>query len=118
MKHLIPAVPHRCPAPGYLLAIIALTLLTMASQARAEVIRSFDADIRLLPDTTLDVTETILYDFEGDQKHGIFRDIPVRYKRYGNGYSVKLKLLSITKENGEPWNYTTSRQWEDLRVKI
>src|SRR5687768_2193942 len=101
-----------------LVAILAMLLLPHLRVACAEVIRSFDADVRLLPDATLDVTETIVYDFETAQKHGIYRDIPVRYKRHGNGYTVELRIKSITRENGEPWNYETSRQWDDLRVKI
>jgi len=90
----------------------------LAPVARAEVVRSFDVDVKLLTDTTLDVTETILYDFETAQRHGIYRDIPVRYTRNGGSYTIYFNLLSVTKENGEKWKYTTSRQWSDIRIKI
>ncbi|MDQ3813441.1 MAG: DUF2207 domain-containing protein, partial [Armatimonadota bacterium] len=49
---------------------------------QAEVIRSFNVDLRLRPDTTLDVTETIVMDLEEAERHGIYRTIPVRYDRY------------------------------------
>ncbi|HVF09638.1 MAG TPA: DUF2207 domain-containing protein, partial [Abditibacteriaceae bacterium] len=60
--------------PALLLLIAGvLTVLWQAMPARAEIIRSFDVQCRLQPDTTLDVTETIQMDFESAQRHGIYR---------------------------------------------
>src|SRR5690606_3107434 len=63
--------------------------------ARAEKIRSFDVTVRLQKDTTLDVTETIVWDFEGAERHGIFRNIPIRYNRYNAPYTIKVDVLSV-----------------------
>ena len=51
----------------------------MACGAQAEeVIRDYHADITVLPDDTLEVTETITVNAEGnDIKRGIFRDFPL-----------------------------------------
>jgi len=43
--------------------------------AQAEVIRSFDVDIEIADDSSFVVTETIVHDFEGTNKHGIYRNI-------------------------------------------
>ncbi len=92
--------------------------LVAARGAHAEVIRSFDADLRLLRDTTLDVTETIVMDFESAERHGIFRVIPVRYERHNNSYTIDLRLESVTDETGAALDYTTARQGRDLSIRI
>ena len=86
--------------------------------ARAETIRSFDSAIHLQKDTTLDVVETIVWDYEGAQRHGIYRKIPVRYKRNQNSYSLQLKVLSVDNGQGRRWNYETSNNWGELEIKI
>ena len=55
-----------------------LLVFWMACGAQAEeVIRDYHADITVLPDATLEVTETITVNAEGnDIKRGIFRDFP------------------------------------------
>ena len=68
-------------------------------------------------DTSLDVTETIVIDFSS-RRHGIFRIIPVRYLRSGGNYTTYLDLKSVTDENSARLKYSTSRQGNDLNVKI
>jgi uncharacterized membrane protein YgcG len=86
--------------------------------ARAEVIRAFDATIRLQKDTTLDITETIVMDFEETQRHGIYRNLPVVYNRRGGQYTIYVRIVSITDEKGRAWRYTKSRSGRDLNIKI
>lgn len=66
----------------------------------------------------MDVTETIVMDFEGAQRRGIYRKIPVSYKRSGGNYSIYLKLLSVTDEKGKTRPFTTSSDWGNFEVKI
>ena len=71
--------------------------------ARASQIDEFDVSILLDPDGTLFVTETIQVDFGDQQKHGIFRTIPVSYARtetvaglaVGTTYSIRLRVLGV-----------------------
>jgi uncharacterized membrane protein len=86
--------------------------------ANAEVIRSFNSDVRLQKDSTLDVTETIVMDFEGASRHGIYRDIPVKYERHNNTYSIYLKILSITDENNNPLTYKSTGSGRNLDIRI
>jgi uncharacterized membrane protein YgcG len=62
------------PAPG-----------RASAQAGAERITSYDARVTLQHNGSMLVTEQITYDFGADQRHGIFRVIPVRF-RYNGGY--------------------------------
>ncbi len=89
-----------------------------STRCRAEVIRSYDVAVRLQKDTTLDVTETIVYDFENAQKHGIFRYVPVRYNRNGNTYSLYLDVQSVTDENGRALHYVQSWRGDSVELKI
>jgi uncharacterized membrane protein YgcG len=99
--------------------ILMLTLLLgSATRARADFIRLFNSDVRLLPDTTLDVTETIVVDFQSSQRHGIYRHIPVEYTRYGNPYSVYLDVKDITDGQGVPQKYEMSRMGSDESIRI
>ncbi|MEO6906583.1 MAG: DUF2207 domain-containing protein [Abditibacteriaceae bacterium] len=99
--------------------MLVCSLLCVGIQAaRAEVIRSFSSDVRLQKDSTLDVTETIVMDFEGASRHGIYRDMPVKYQRHDNTYSIYVKVLSITDENNNPLQYKTSEQGQDLNIRI
>jgi hypothetical protein len=101
------------------LGLLTLLFVAAAAPVRAdEIIRSFEADVRLRKDTSLDVTETIVMDFGNAQKHGIYRIIPVRYDRHGGSYTTYLKLESITDGNGAPWRYTSSRQGRDINIRI
>ena len=90
--------------------------------ARAEKIRSFDAVVRANRDASLDVTETIAYDFEGASKHGIYRDIPISYRRKAGTYSLRWNVESVTDGNGARWRYKIEgRSGQDgkiLRIRV
>lgn len=100
------------------IALFALTAALLAAPAQAEVIRSFHADVRLLKDASLDVTETIVMDFEGAQKHGIYRIIPIRYKRPNGYHTLDFKVLSVTNQKAQPWKRTILKQGNDINIKI
>src|SRR5262249_48207348 len=51
-----------------------------AAAAPEESISSYDTTIAVGEDGRMQVTETIAYDFGGNQRHGIFRKIPARFK--------------------------------------
>ena len=85
---------------------------------QAAVIRSFDSIIRLNKDTSLDVTETILMDFERARKHGIYRSIPLRYGHNGDNYQIDIKLLNVTDQKGQALKYIIARQGDDFTVRI
>ena len=86
--------------------------------ARAEIIRSFDSVVRANRNASLDVTETVVYDFEGQNKHGIYRDIPVVYDRNGGVYSLRWQVNGVTDQNGAARTYQTEKSGRDLRIRV
>jgi uncharacterized membrane protein YgcG len=96
---------------------VALLLATAAS-AKDRRLRDFRAQITVLPDSTVDVTENITFQFIGGPWHGIYRTIPVEYSgARGLNYSLFLSVKRIT-EDGVPLKYETSRERQYLKLKI
>jgi hypothetical protein len=107
----------------FLLAVVgAMWAVTFsAAPARANegwIITSFHSDIRLNPDSSLNMTEDILVDFGPQQHHGIFRYIPVRY-RYDDTHDryYELNVMSVT-DGSKPLPYTTSVVDDNEVIKI
>ncbi|THV16603.1 DUF2207 domain-containing protein [Rhizobium rhizophilum] len=88
-----------------------LLLIWMACGAQAEeVIRDYNADITVLPDATVEVTETITVNAEGNEiRRGIFRDFPL-YAQDARGYRQKVdfELISVERDGRPEANHTES----------
>lgn len=110
----------------WLAAIIVLAALTVpfaSDEAHAQdtgwTIERFHSDMAIQPDTSLLVTEEIDVDFAGLQKHGIFRELKVRFNynsRHERVYG--LTVLSVTNADGKSWPYTRERNGANERIKI
>lgn len=86
-----------------------LLFLWMACGAQAEeVIRDYHADIVVLPDATIEVTETITVNAEGNEiRRGIFRDFPL-YAQDARGFRQKVdfELISVERDGRPEANHT------------
>ena len=105
-------------------ALIALQVLWSAP-ARADdggwVINTFDAQIQVQSDGRILVNETLDVDFGFLEKHGILRDIPVKYAWPSEPRKVRvyeLQVLSVTDAQGRPWRYETSTNGANVQIKI
>jgi hypothetical protein len=84
-----------------------------------EHIKQYDTDITINKTGSVDVTETIYYDFDRNQKHGIFRDIPIVYRNDDGTYYVpKFTVTSVTDEEGVPYKYEVTPQEGKLDIRI
>ena len=85
-----------------------------------EHIKSFHSEVLINKDGTIDVKETIVYDFTDLQKHGIYREIPyIKTNQDGKKFELKFSNFSVTDENGYSYKFTKS--WIDekfIRLKI
>ncbi|MDD3190809.1 MAG: DUF2207 domain-containing protein, partial [Candidatus Pacebacteria bacterium] len=85
-------------------------LLFSFSFCQAEEIESFYSKIMINDDSSLNVTETIVYDFGNLQKHGIYR-----YFKGENGANDPIvSSVSVTNENGNSYQYT----FNNNKIKI
>jgi uncharacterized membrane protein YgcG len=103
---------------GIALAVCLWLAIFQAPSAQAEVIRKFDVDLKLNADSTLDVLETIRMDFENSQRHGIYRRLPVKYRRYNGDYTLGFDLLSVTDDQNRPLHYSQTSTGSEVNIRI
>lgn len=97
---------------------VLLLATVLPAAPRSLVIESFDVEVVVSSDATLDVTEKIRPRFTG-RWNGIFRTIPVEYRSpWQFNYSLLLDVDSVTDENGHPLRYKVSRQRHYKKLKI
>ena len=103
----------------FIALLVAVIMLSwVGSAAQAWFIRDFSTHLTLRPDSSLSVREEIQADFESESKHGIFRSIPVNYRRGSLAYNLRLKVLAVEDENGRPYSYRVSRQGRYREIRI
>jgi uncharacterized membrane protein YgcG len=88
------------------IALALAIFLSAASLGAQERILSYDTQVEIRADGSLDVAERIKVHAEGQQiRRGIHRDFPTRYRdRFGNQVRVYLGVLSVERNDVmEPW---------------
>lgn len=99
--------------------ILFFLFFILTLNVRAEEIISFDADIVINDDASVRVVETILYDFGDIQKHGIYRDIPVKYvSATRDNRDIAITDVTVQDSFGAPHEFAISREGRDLRIRI
>jgi uncharacterized membrane protein YgcG len=92
---------------GAAFAALAFILLAAMPAAAAEVIRSFTSNVVMQPDGSVDVTEIIEVNAEGNQiRRGIYRDIPTFMVNADNSRLRSSLAVREVRRNGNPEPYT------------
>lgn len=97
--------------------LLAALVFVAAPLSAQEVIKSYDTQVQINRDGSIDVTENITVHAEGNQiRRGIYRDFPTRYSdRVGNKVVVGLDVLSVQRNDViEPW--FTERMTNGVRI--
>jgi len=99
--------------------LLALLLAATLPALAAEQITSFDSRTVLRTDGTVDVTETVNVNAEGDRiRHGIFRDIfTVLRNADGSKFYATLRVVSVARD-GQAETYTTEGIANGERIRI
>jgi hypothetical protein len=101
-----------------LLCLVLAVLFTVPASAGTIRIRDFHTELDVLPDSTLDVTETIRVDFAG-ARNGFYRNIPVEYAGPGGfNYSLFLTDITATDSDGASLRIERQRHGGNLELKI
>ncbi|HSC78412.1 MAG TPA: DUF2207 domain-containing protein, partial [Candidatus Acidoferrales bacterium] len=103
-------------------ALFALLLLLSAAalagaQERSIVLESFDAEITVLPEGDVLVTETLRPRFTGSW-NGIIRLIPIEYRHKGFNYTLLLDPINVTDERGNELRHEIGREGHLREFKI
>ncbi|MDD5341133.1 MAG: DUF2207 domain-containing protein [Patescibacteria group bacterium] len=83
-----------------------------------EQIDNYDVTIQMNKDATINVSERIQYDFGAEQKHGIFRYIPIKYKARGGNFNLRISDISVIDGNGFFYNTEITYPGNDVSIKI
>lgn len=99
---------------GIFFASLLLLAVPLAAQER---ILSYDSDVQIGADGSLDVTERIAVRAEGNNiRRGIYRDFPTRYKdRYGTRVVVDLQVIDVQRD-GKPEPWFTEKKSNGVRI--
>ena len=89
--------------------------------ASAEIIRDFTAEYEISADAAVTVTETIIYDFEEEDRHGIFRTIGLNHPQPATAWyknrSIEVEVLSVTQDDlAVPFELVERK--DELEIKI
>lgn len=87
----------------------------------SELISKFSADYTINSDSSVEVVETIVYDFAGTQRHGILRTLlhthPQSASVWYKKRTVELEVVGVTR-GGEPEPFTVTKRNAETEIKI
>ena len=108
----------RCVILLLLLTLVAALPGAQPAHARQLTLKSFDEQVVVHPDSTIEVTEILEVKFEGSW-NGIYRTIPVEYRgSLGLNYTLFIEPEGVTDQDGHPLKYEVSREGQYKRFKI
>lgn len=80
-------------------------------------IERFDVNLSIGNDASLEVVETIVAMFD-QPKHGLYREIPIRYDVGMQLYDLRFRLISVTGVGGKPLTTKTSYSGNRVLIRI
>jgi len=84
----------------------------------SEKIRNYEVTVQINKNGTLTVNEVIDYQLGEEFKHGIYRDIPLRSKRFGFDVHKSFIKMNWIKRDGKDEEYTKNHFYEGIRYRI
>ncbi len=93
----------------YLIIFFLLILLKTNIVFAADSIKNYDVNIKVNHDSSILITENIKYDFGESKKHGILRDIPVKYNDFKVNKSIQLNVESVIMDGINVKNVITDK---------
>ena len=98
--------------------LVAAGAVLGASTAQAEDIDALTVDATVGADSSLHVVETIVYDFGGTDRHGIFRDLRVYDETFtGQRRLYDVVVESVTMDGGYvPWEQSDDGPYRHLKI--
>ncbi|MCK5416783.1 DUF2207 domain-containing protein, partial [Candidatus Parcubacteria bacterium] len=95
-------------------------LLVAFPVSAEEMITNFDTKIEINKNSSINVTETIDYDFGENaiDRHGIYRDIIYKYKARGGNFNLRINEISVLDSKGYDYNFAINNKGKYKSIKI
>jgi len=98
---------------------IALYLSSSSTVFAQEQITSFDSNTKINLDGTVNIKETIVYDFGTESRHGIFRDITtIKVNKENKKYHLYISDVSVVDQKGLPYTFALTDNNENINIRI
>lgn len=102
-----------------LLGIFLFLFLLSPKIIFAEEINNFTSNITVNRNGTVDVSETIIYDFGSLERHGIFRTLPtVKTNNAGKKFRLEYVKFSVSDNLNKKYSYKKSEENDEITLKI
>jgi len=101
-----------------IILLLAILAYLVAPFVNAEEILDFTQKVIIKDDASLEISETITYDFGALERYGIFRDIPYKYKARGSNYNLRLEDINVVNKKGEAYDFEILQEGASKRIKI
>ncbi len=98
--------------------LIFAAIMSIVSSASAYYIKNFKTDIFLFTDGSYRVEERIIVDFGGENRHGIYRNIPYKYKTTFRKKKVRISDIEVTDEEGNSRKKRVKREGDYIKIRI
>src|SRR3989339_20474 len=102
----------------FYLLFIGIGMSLCATVNAQEAIDDFDITLNINKDTSIDVTERITYNYGTERKHGIYREVPYKYKARGGNYNLKISDPAVTDGAGDPFIFVIEDRDGHKNIKI
>lgn len=102
----------------YTVLIFALSFILPSILFAAQSVDNFRALITVNTDGSISVEERIIYNFDTDQRHGIFRDILFKYKTSLGSYRANITDITVVDESGGQYIFEAFKSGNNIRVQI
>ncbi len=101
-----------------LIVSVCAVLFWVVPTEAAERINRYDVTVGIKSDASIDVVETIAYDFGEDDQHGIIRDIPYKYETRGATYALRMSDFTVADEYGieQPFDISTIGHNKSIKI--
>lgn len=99
----------------FVVGLFAIYSIAHAQNIDEEAILSFDSEIVVNADNSLDVTEKISYTTGPIYRHGIYRDI---YPFSSFKKRMRIENISVVDQNGIPYTFDITDDSSNFRIKI
>ncbi len=98
-------------------ALLSVPTFALA-QNNTERIDGFYMSAHINADGTVGIKERIVYNFGDNEKHGIFRTIPVKYQTSIGTLKTRISDITVTDEQFNEIPYDVSNRGNNLEIKI
>ena len=104
---------------GFTAVVFSVGFFAVPADAQTtESIRSYSTDITINSDSSINVIETINYDFGTTERHGIFRNIPYKYKDRGGSFKLRVGDFAVKDGAGNDIAFEESKSGGEVVLKI